>query len=417
MKAEDLEYSSLIKVISPLAPKGRSESATFLNWFLENIYRLEEVEADDALCDASNDKGIDAIYVDNNNEQIHFFQSKVRQKSTATIGDVDLKNLSASIRQFETSDKVKLVLNGDANPELKRIIEQKNISGLIEKGFRPVGIYVTNERHDAASISYLSSDQTVFVYDRDAIASNYVEVDKKSGVEGSFAFDIDYVEPMTFEVSGDIRTYVFPARAIQLVKLEGIADGTLFTQNVRYSLGNTPVNKLITSSVHDKSEHKNFALFHNGIIVLCDDAKMEDKRLTITNYVVVNGAQSLTTFFKNKSSLTDDLRVLVRVTSLKDPVIARKITENSNNQNAIKPRDMRSNHDLMTRLQAEFNKNSSDFFFEIKRGEKIPDGRVAISNDLAGRMLLSFDLQQPYSCHQRLNHKDRLDFMVLRAAG
>ncbi|WP_152046031.1 AIPR family protein [Aureimonas psammosilenae] len=400
MKSNELTYNSLQRILSPFVAKGRSESAAFLNWFLENIYRLDEVEADDAICDASNDKGIDAIYVDHNNEEIHLFQCKIRQKDNGTIGDVDLKNLSSSVKQFDTSDKVKNVLAGNAHSDLKKNLESKNIADLVDKGFKLVGVYVTNENHDLASREYLKGDISLRVYDRIEIADNYVELDRKGGITGFFEFDVSYVEPMVFDVDGSISTFVFPAQALQLVKLEGISDGTLFTQNVRFSLGNTSVNKSITKSVRNKGEHKNFSLFHNGIIMLCEKAKLDGKKLRVENYSVVNGAQSLSTFYRNKGALTGDLRVLARVVSLNDQAMARKITENSNNQNSIKPRDLRSNHDLMTRLQAEFNNNQKGYFFEIKRGEAVPPERTSISNDLAGRMLMAFDLRKPYVCHQ-----------------
>jgi hypothetical protein len=67
MQADDLKT----KIIAPLSAKGKTESVTFLNWFLENIYRLDSVSADDCICDSQNDKGVDAIYVDTNNEEIH----------------------------------------------------------------------------------------------------------------------------------------------------------------------------------------------------------------------------------------------------------------------------------------------------------------------------------------------------------
>jgi hypothetical protein len=63
MQPNDLEYANLKKRIASYEIKGRSESASFLNWFLENVYRLDDVAADDAICDQPNDKGIDAIYL------------------------------------------------------------------------------------------------------------------------------------------------------------------------------------------------------------------------------------------------------------------------------------------------------------------------------------------------------------------
>ena len=90
----------------------------------------------------------------------------------------------------------------------------------------------------------------------------------------------------------------------------------------------------------------------------------------------------------------------MKIVSLQSDVLARKITINSNNQNAIKPRDLRSNHDLMLRLRAEFDESNSGYQFEIKRGQPNKDGLPIISNEDAGRQLLAFDLDEPYSCHQ-----------------
>ena len=55
---------------------GRSESVAFLIWFLENFFRLETQDAIDSVCDQTNDKGIDGIYVDDEEEIVYLFQSK-----------------------------------------------------------------------------------------------------------------------------------------------------------------------------------------------------------------------------------------------------------------------------------------------------------------------------------------------------
>lgn len=115
---------------------------------------------------------------------------------------------------------------------------------------------------------------------------------------------------------------------------------------------------------------------------------------------MVNGAQSLTTFFNTKAKLTSDLRVLVRVIVVSDEALARTITHNSNNQNAIRPRDLRSNDPIMTRLQKEMTASHPGYFFEVKRGETAPAGAQVIGNDLAGRALLAFDVLEPWSSHQ-----------------
>lgn len=166
-------------------------------------------------------------------------------------------------------------------------------------------------------------------------------------------------------------------------------------------LGNTSVNKAIRGALANKAGHASSILGHNGLIILCSSAdNSKNGELTIKDYTVVNGAQSLTSFYNDKSKLTDDLRVLVRVVEVQDEALARRITENSNNQNAIKPRDLRSNHAIQLRLQKEMNDADGDYFFEIKRGEKAPAGATVITNDQTGRALLAFDVREPWSAHQ-----------------
>ena len=380
---------------------GLPESAAFLFWFLVNVYRLDETDARDAICDKTNDKGIDAIYVDQAEQEIHFLQAKIRQKDNGTVGDTGPKNLVSSMHQFTTADKVDAVLAGNAAPELKRLLLRAGVRDLVAQDYALRAAYVTNELNDEDSTAYELMTDEITIFDRAAIAAQVIDVAPSSG-KPEFTFDTSYAGVLQLSAGGTgakSEMYVFPATALQLVHMEGISDGSLFEENVRRTLGNTAVNKSIRGSIADKSTHPNFPLFHNGITVLCGEAVAADDQLTIKNYSVVNGAQSLTSFFNNRSKLTEDLRVLVKVVALADARLSRTITENSNNQNAIKPRDMRSNHGLMTRLQTEMA-SVPDYFFEIKRGEKGPDGTTTITNELAGRELLAFDLNRPWSAHQ-----------------
>jgi hypothetical protein len=80
--------------------------------------------------------------------------------------------------------------------------------------------------------------------------------------------------------------------------------------------------------------------------------------------------------------------------------IAAKITYNSNNQNAIRARDLRSNSTIQIRLQKEVGEYSSgEYALTIKGGERL-GARVLIDNEVAGKLLLAFDLEEPWSSHQ-----------------
>ena len=68
----DFSYPAILTLFEKHTGSGRTESQAFLVWFLENYFRLDEVDANDAVCDGPDDKGIDGIYVDNNLETIGF---------------------------------------------------------------------------------------------------------------------------------------------------------------------------------------------------------------------------------------------------------------------------------------------------------------------------------------------------------
>jgi hypothetical protein len=402
MDASALDYPILTETLKKYEEKERSVSANFLNWFLENIYRLDAVEADDAICDEYNDKGIDGVYVDHNSEEIHLFQAKISQKTGRTIGDTALKEFSGSLDQFITPEAIQKILEGNANADLKKSLIRNDIKSLIDKGYQLTGIFISNSQKDSNTIQYENINEKIRIFCAETIAENFIEFDADEGVTGSFDFDTSYAGVIDLTVDTQARIYLLPVKASELVQLEGISDGVLFSQNVRYSLGDTPVNKAISKSIADGAEHKQFCLYHNGITLICKNANFDtdSEKLTVTDYVVVNGAQSLSTFFHNSEKLTDDLRIFAKIISLESEPLSRKITINSNNQNAIKPRDLRSNHDLMLRLKAEFEQNNDQYEFEIKRGQSASEGKLVITNEDAGKILLAFDLHEPYSCHQ-----------------
>lgn len=400
MKVEDLEYGTLSKILIPYVAKGLPESAAFLDWFLEHIFRLDDVAAQDAICDKSNDKGIDGIYVDEFSEELIFLQTKIRQKPGATLGDVSLKEFAGSIGQFDSSEKIDAVLAGNANTELKKLLTSLSISDKIAKGYAIKGVFICNQDADENAKQYLATHPNLRLYDRIRIASEFIDLDLASGVNSKFELTCEQA-PLELEVSGLAQLFLFAALASELVNLPGISDGQLFSQNVRLSLGNTEVNKAITKTLSDTAEHKKFPLFHNGITLLCEAADLDQGRLEISNFVVVNGAQSLTALFQNKSKVTNDLKLLLRVIQISgNDDLSRQITQISNNQNAIKPRDLRSNHQIQTRLKREFeNVAFESYVLEVKRGED-NSGKMVISNEEAGRLLLAFDLSEPWACHQ-----------------
>lgn len=400
MKPEELQYQNLKIIIESFEEKGREEARSFLNWFLENIFRLDPIEADDCICDKPNDRGIDAIYVDSNQDEIIVFQGKIRQKESS-IGDGPLRELAGTLTQIETAEGVEALLAGGGNEDLKNVLNRMNIKELVSNNYKVIGAFVSNQPLDNNGAEFANQHGRIRVYDRNRISAEYIDIDADGGVDDTFSFDLSYVEPLQLKTKSGVSSYVLPVQAIELVKMSGIEDGTLFSQNVRQSLGNTKVNRSMRQSVDDKGQHQFFPLYHNGVTILCRKAEIIGERLNISQYVVVNGAQSISTFKKSEANLTEDLRVIAKIVELNDTDLAKAITINSNNQNAIKPRDLKSTNEIQIRLKSEFEKKYlNKYEYEIKRGQISSDGVEVITNEEAGRLLLAFDLLEPESCHQ-----------------
>ncbi len=116
----------------------------------------------------------------------------------------------------------------------------------------------------------------------------------------------------------------------------------------------------------------------------------------------MNGCQSISSLYDNRLSITDDLKLLTKFIKL-DPssAEAKMITEFSNNQNGVRPRDFKSNDAIQIRLRKEFANNYPlEYSYEIKRGET-PGAGQPISNEEAGLYLMAFDHREPWATHRK----------------
>lgn len=405
----NLDYPGLLETIKAELAPGRTESHAFLLWFLKNYYRLDDIDAADAVCDGHDDKGIDAIYVDHNLETIDVFQSKLVQNPSKTLGDTQLKEFVGTLSQLRNPSRIEEIILTTSNIELANLLKVENVATKIADGFVVRGVFLTNIAGDKNAREYISGcSSCLSLFDKNELKSAFVPAGPTAPVGRPVSFDVFGYECIECGV-GDARAIFAPVKASELIQLEGIANNELFAWNVRGSLGRTKVNKDIAKSIGNKEEHKEFLLFHNGLTLLCEKLSYQDDKIEIAGYSVVNGCQSLTSLYENRARVTEDLRLMARIIELPPGnALADKITHHSNNQNPINARDLQSNSTIQRRLQNEFSQYyRGDVFYRIKRGEA-DQANLNIDNDEAGRLLLAFDLKQPWTCHQSYKVLDEL---------
>ena len=403
-----LEYPAILDSIKSCLVPGRTESHAFLVWFLQHYFRLDEIEAQESVCDGPDDKGIDGIYVDENLETVFIFQCKLVQNAKRTLGDTALKEFVGTLSQFRDPNTIGDIAATTANAELAKLLTSANVAKLVDDGFAINGAFITNIDRDANAIAYLQGIDDLRLFDKQELEAHYIPVGPTEPVGTPVTFDVFGYDCAQYQI-GDVKVIFAPLKGNDLIRLDGIASSELFAWNVRGSLGRTKVNKDIGRSIDNPTEHKNFLLYHNGLTVLCQQLNKDGDKITISKYSVVNGCQSLTSLYDHRSKVTDDLRVLTRLIELPtDHELTEKITHHSNNQNPINARDLQSNSTIQRRLQNEFlAAYAGEVFYRIKRGE--PDQAVqVIDNDEAGRLLLAFDRKEPWTCHQSYKILDEL---------
>jgi hypothetical protein len=409
----NLDYSNLPKVIGAVGKDVKEQSRQFLVWFLQNYYHLEETEAFDVVCDDTYDKGVDGIYVNEHLKRIDIFSSSIVKKPKGT-GDVKPKEFQGSLIQFKSSTSVRQLEKDTTNVDLKRILSDQDIAKKIEDGYDIQGFYVTNSIADDQTKQYLQHAPHITLWDKNKLENEYIPLDKTPPIASPASFDISSVPSMEYKIDGELTMVIAPVSASELVEMDGIVNNELFAPNVRFWLGkNTAVNKAIEESIQQETEHKYFPAFHNGLIVLCEILEhKQGKSITISKYAVANGCQSLRGLFENREYIKPELRIFTKFFRISpESELATKITNRTNNQNGSKPRDFQSNSEIQVRLQSDIRRKFKDeFFYRISRGER-PELKKdeVIENELAGQLLLSFDLKKPYECNLNLftNEKHR----------
>ena len=391
-------------------PEVSLASRAPLYWVLRYIFGLEEIEAQDAICDGGNDKGIDAIHVDENEKIIYVLQSKRREKFSATLGDTDLKHLVGTLGQLATPEGAELITES-GNKELAQLIVRHDLASRLQEDYSVHGVLVTNSPADSAATTYLKTQagtdvslelwDLVYLYKalRHIIGSDYVEGPAYLHVAKSGSF--------SYSLSDNVEIIVALVPAKDIAALPGIDDDTLFDHNVRGPLDNTRINKNIQRTIKDAGEHQLFPAYHNGMTIICKKLKRGRGRLELRDLSIVNGCQSAKTIAGNRSSLSENLKVLVKIVNA-DPEssplayeLTNKITQRSNNQNAITMRDLRSTDAKQRELADEFEMLfGGKASYDIRRGEK-GKAELVIPNDLAAQEIVSMYLMEPWDAHKK----------------
>ncbi|WP_405551758.1 AIPR family protein [Streptomyces sp. NBC_01171] len=160
-------------------------------------------------------------------------------------------------------------------------------------------------------------------------------------------------------------------------------ESRLYEQNLRQSLGTTPVNSGMLSTL--VNEPDNFWLFNNGVTVLCDQLEEEwpgrrrpdePVHLRISGVSVVNGAQTVAAAHRAMEAApeaVEDAEVTVKVIVVDKnmPGLSQRITETTNTQNHVEQRDFIALDEVQAMIREDFMLSLQKSYV-FKRGEPDP---------------------------------------------
>ncbi|MCX5753083.1 MAG: AIPR family protein, partial [Candidatus Krumholzibacteria bacterium] len=318
-----------------------------------------------------------------------------------SVGDASLREFRGTLSQFETPETLENLLDSAGDAEVARLIRRLDLPRKLSS-FEVHGIFLTNVDVDANGTAFLRTEPRITLVGRSGLAATYVSDERAVLRTRPITLDVAGIPVAKYIVDSSTRALIAPIMARELVTLQGIADQSVFAFNVRGPLGRTQVNRDIITSIRDSSKHKLFPLFHNGITVIAEKVQDTDDRITIENYYVVNGCQSLSALYDNREALTDSLRILTKILEMDvRSGLSAMVTHYSNNQNGVRARDFKSNNPIQIRLQNEFRSQyAGQYEYEIKRGEHLGAGEV-ISNEIAGLYIMAVDLTEPWATHRK----------------
>lgn len=331
MPALDVDYPQLLELFPGHLNPKRSESASFLIWYLENYYRLDTQEAVDSVCDNRGDKGVDGIFINDNDRTITVFQSVISQRSGRTIGDASLREFAGTLTQFKDAVSVEALIKAAGAAQLASLAKRVDLLNRIST-YSLRGEFVTNIDIDSNGVAFLEITPGIVFIGKDTLLTTYISDTREIPQHAPARFDVVGYQISEYIVDAETKAIIAPVKAKELIALDGIADQSLFAYNVRGPLGKTQVNRDIVKSIEDGTLHKLFPLFHNGITIIAKDITATNEAITASDYYVVNGCQSLTALHDKKQALTDNLRILTKFIQMEpSSPAAKKVTEFSKN--------------------------------------------------------------------------------------
>ena len=385
--------------------------AAFSHVVLEYALGLDPEEIEDAITDGANDRGIDAVYVDDRDGRntIHLFQFKfaktfTKAKRNFPSNEID-KLLSFCADVLDQNQHLKKSCNPllwakvqeiwqaltRSNPKFE-IHFAGNMLSLVDTQKRRAELALSKYRNFGVNEHTLESVVELFIERKEEKIDAPLQV-----------VDMNYFD----RSDGNIRGLIATVAAEEIIPL--ITDPqdvsrvrlSVFNDNVRVYLSKkNPINKkIIASALSEKNAQ--FWYLNNGITMTCDSFSYQVGQrapvVTMRNVQIVNGGQTSNALFEAYKEAPEKVKnalILTRIYETKTKEISADIAESTNSQTPINTRDLRSNDDVQKKLEESFQ--DLGLYYERKAKQHTDQPKSKRVDALAaGQAFLAYHLGMP----------------------
>lgn len=337
-----------------------------------------------------------------------------QSKSSEQFNKSDISSFKLGVDDFLTLSP--LLPNGNTNTKYLEIVKVifnnlkkvKNKRPNLYMYYCTSGVYAS-EREIAASFDIIEksvlsldlfNDVALFPMGRKDLLKLYTSITEKN--ESKIKL-IDYFGMPS--MPGIPQSYVGICRAKDyvdslLVNANGDLKHYIFDENVRSFLGENNVNSEIKETIINEDKKKLFSVLNNGITIVAPELTLSPniKEINLVNYQVINGCQTSTTLFENRSHLDDQVNLVIKFIESPESDVSSAITSATNSQTAIPKESLLSLRDKTKQIQKIFNIQNKDInieniYFERREGEY---------KDKEYKFTKIFDLREVARCYSAM---------------
>ena len=215
MNDQAFHYPAILDLFPEHLDPKRSESASFLIWYLENYYRLDTIEAVDSVVDQHGDKGVDGIYVNDDDSTITVFQSRVFQSSKKGVGDKPLREFAGTLSQFKDQQSLETLLDA-GKARVASLATRLDIVNKLNT-HEVHGEFLSNVNLDSNGKSFMKGSTPIVFVGRERLVSSYISDERSIPPRAPVSFDVQGLEIAEYAVDANTKAIIAPIKAVELL--------------------------------------------------------------------------------------------------------------------------------------------------------------------------------------------------------